>query len=174
MNKFLKGVIAGAAGVLLLVILVLVFRFFGERDRKIYEYMEAQGEIQAMQEDITNRPLDEFLEEPGIRRAVDSAVGEFQRKRDEALQRFVDTLIEDLSEAAEEAIERAAGEVARAAALASLEREVAAIREAARLREENSGLKRGKVKTAVVTGVICFFGGLVVGAGSIAILQGVK
>jgi hypothetical protein len=86
----------------------------------------------------------------------------------------IDLLIEDLSEAAEEAIERAGGEVARATALASLEREAAAIREAARLREENSGLKRGKVKTAVVTGVICFLGGLTIGAGGIAIIQGVR
>jgi hypothetical protein len=86
----------------------------------------------------------------------------------------VDALIEDLSEAAHEAIERAAGEAARAVALASLEREAAAIGEAARLREENSSLKHGKVKTAVVTGVICFLGGLVIGAGSIAILQGVR
>jgi hypothetical protein len=86
----------------------------------------------------------------------------------------IDVLIEDLSEAAEEAIERAAGEAARAAALVSLEREAAAIREAARLREENSSLKHGKVKTAVVTGVICFFGGLAIGAGGIAIIQGVR
>jgi transposase-like protein len=88
MNKFLKGVITGAAGVLLLVILVLVFRFFGERDKKIYEYMEAQRELQVLQDDINNRSLDDFLEEPGIRGAADSTVDEFQRKRDEALQRF--------------------------------------------------------------------------------------
>jgi hypothetical protein len=86
----------------------------------------------------------------------------------------IDALIEDLSEAAEEAIEQAAGEAARAAALLSLERETAAVRDAARLREENSGLRRGKVKAAVVTGVICFLGGLAVGAGGIAILQGVR
>jgi hypothetical protein len=86
----------------------------------------------------------------------------------------IEVLIEDLSEAAEKSIERAAGEAARAAALASLEREAAAIGEAARLREENSGLKRGKVKTAVVTGVICFLGGLTIGAGGIAIIQGVR
>jgi hypothetical protein len=86
----------------------------------------------------------------------------------------VDTLIEDLTGAAYEAIERAAGEAARATTLAALEREAAAIREAARLREENSSLKRGKVKTAVVTGVICFLGGLVIGAGSIAIVQEVR
>jgi hypothetical protein len=88
MNNFWKGVITGAAGMLVLVLLVLVFRFFYERDRKIYEYMEAQNEIQTMQEDINNRPLDEFLEDPGVRGAADNARDDFQRKRDEAVQRI--------------------------------------------------------------------------------------
>jgi hypothetical protein len=84
----------------------------------------------------------------------------------------VDTLIEDLTGAAHEAIEQAAAEAARAAALASLEREMAAMAEAQRLQGENSRLKQSRVKTAVVTGVICFFGGLAVGAGTTAILMG--
>jgi hypothetical protein len=86
----------------------------------------------------------------------------------------VDTLIEDLTGAAHEAIEQAAAEAARAAALASLEREAAAIREAQRLQGENSHLKQSRVKTAVVTGLICFFSGLAAGAGGIAILQGAR
>jgi hypothetical protein len=86
----------------------------------------------------------------------------------------VDTLIEDLTGAAYEAIEQAAAEAARAAALASLDREAAAIREAQRLQGENNHLRKSRVKTAVVTGVVCFFGGLAAGAGSIAILQGVR
>jgi heme A synthase len=51
MNVFLKRIITGTVGVLVLVILVLVFRFFRERDRKIYKYMEAQREIEVLQED---------------------------------------------------------------------------------------------------------------------------
>ena len=86
----------------------------------------------------------------------------------------VDTLIEDLTGAAHEAIEKAAAEAARAAALAALERELAAVSEAQRLQGENSRLKQSRVKTAIVTGAICFFGGLAVGAGGIAILQGVR
>jgi hypothetical protein len=66
MKTFWKGVITGAAGMLVLVLLVLAFRFFYNRDRKIYEYMEAQREIEVLQEDIGNRPLNEFLEDPGI------------------------------------------------------------------------------------------------------------
>jgi hypothetical protein len=88
MKVFLKGVITGVAGMLVLVVLVFVFRFFSERDRKIYEYMEAQRELQTMQEDIGNRHLDEFLEDPGVRGAADSADAEFRRKRDEAVQRI--------------------------------------------------------------------------------------
>jgi hypothetical protein len=86
----------------------------------------------------------------------------------------VDTLIEDLTGAAVEAIEQAAAEAARAAALASLEREAAVIREVQRLQGESGRLKQSRVKTAIVTGVVCFFGGLAVGAGGIALLQGVR
>ncbi|MDR2434241.1 MAG: ABC transporter permease [Treponema sp.] len=84
----------------------------------------------------------------------------------------VDTLIEDLTGAAHEAIEQAAAEAARAAALASLDREMAAMAEAQRLHSENSRLRESRVKTAVITGVVCFFGGLAIGAGTTAILAG--
>jgi hypothetical protein len=87
-NVFLKGLIAGAAGILALVLIIMVFRFFHERDRKIYEYMETQHEIELLQEDIGNRPLDEFLDDPGVRGAADGADAEFRRKRDEAIQRI--------------------------------------------------------------------------------------
>jgi hypothetical protein len=88
MKVFLKGVIIGAAGMLVLVLGIMAFRFFHERDRKIFEYMETRNEIQTLQEDINNRPPDEFLEDPGVRGAADSADGEFRRKRDEAVQRI--------------------------------------------------------------------------------------
>jgi hypothetical protein len=84
----------------------------------------------------------------------------------------VNTLIEDLTGAAHEAIEQAAAEAAKSAALASLEREAATIREAQRLQGENSRLKQSRVKTAVITGMICFFGGLAVGAGGVLIIGG--
>jgi hypothetical protein len=77
-----------------------------------------------------------------------------------------------MTAAAVEAIEQAAGEAAKAAALASLEREAAAVREAQRLQGENRQLKQSRVKTAMMTGVVCFFGGLAIGAGATAILTG--
>jgi hypothetical protein len=84
----------------------------------------------------------------------------------------MDALIGELTEAAHGAIEQAAAEAARAAALASLERETAALAEARRLGEENGGLRKGRVKAMVISGIVCFFGGLAVGAGTTAILAG--
>ena len=86
----------------------------------------------------------------------------------------VDLLIEDLTAAAEAAIEQAAAEAARAAMLASLDREVAAVRETRRLREENGVLRKSRVKAAVITGAVCFFGGLALGIGGTVIIQGVR
>jgi hypothetical protein len=91
----------------------------------------------------------------------------------------VDTLIEDLTAAAVEAIEQAAGEAAKAATLAAVEREAAAVRgaahlqaEALRLQGENIRLKQSRAKTAIVTGIVSFFGGLALGAGIMALLAG--
>ena len=77
----------------------------------------------------------------------------------------IDLLIDDVSRAALEAIEQAAGEAAKAEALAMLEREAAALREAQRWRIEAEAVKSSGVKNAVLVGVICFLGGLVVGIG---------
>jgi hypothetical protein len=89
MNKFWNGVITGTAGMLILVLLVLAFRFFWERDRKIFEAMEKGREIEVLQEDIGNRDAYEFLNDnAGVRGAADKAAGEFERKRDDLLQRF--------------------------------------------------------------------------------------
>jgi hypothetical protein len=85
----------------------------------------------------------------------------------------VDTLIDDLTAAAEEAIEQAAAEAARAAMLASLDRELATTRETRRLLEENGALRKSGVKAAVITGAACFFGGLAIGVGGTVIIQGV-
>jgi hypothetical protein len=85
-KEFLKGVMTGAVVVLVLVLLVTAFRFFRERDRKIFEVMEAQREIELLQEDIGGRSADEFLEDTAIRGAADDAADEFRRKRDEAVR----------------------------------------------------------------------------------------
>ena len=89
----------------------------------------------------------------------------------------MDLLIDEVSEAAYEAIEQAAAEAARAAALAALEREAAALREAARQQAEalrwrmeaaanlqaETQAKRAGIKNAVITGLICLASGFIVG-----------
>jgi len=84
----------------------------------------------------------------------------------------VDQLIDEISQAALEAIEQAAGEAAKAAVLASLEREAEAMREAQRWRiqaELNQQIiketKKAGTKNAVIVGLVCFLGGLAVGIG---------
>ena len=90
----------------------------------------------------------------------------------------VDLLIDDISEAAYEAIEQAAAEGARAAALAALEREAAALREAQRWRIEAelrqqiiAETKKAGVKNAVITGLACLLGGLAIGIGGTILMR---
>jgi hypothetical protein len=91
----------------------------------------------------------------------------------------VDTLIEELSQAALESIEEAAAKAAKAAALASIEREAKALADrnaalalAAQWEGACKDVKTRGVKNAVITGLVCFFGGLAIGAGTIAIVGG--
>ena len=82
----------------------------------------------------------------------------------------VDLLIDDLSAIALEAIEKAAAEAAKAAALAGVEREAAALHEAHRWRLEAEAnlqvirqTRRAGVRNAVVAGLVGLLGGLVTG-----------
>jgi hypothetical protein len=88
MKSFWKGVLTGAGLMLVLVLIILAFRFFNERDRKIYEAMELQNEIQDLREDYGSRDPYEFLEDPGVRGAADNARDEYYRRIDEILQRY--------------------------------------------------------------------------------------
>jgi hypothetical protein len=75
----------------------------------------------------------------------------------------LDLLIEDLTVAAHEAIEQAAAEAARATALAALKRETAVLAEARKWEQEYRETKRRGITAAVITGAVCFAGGLVTG-----------
>jgi hypothetical protein len=92
MNKitdFAKGIIAGAVGSAIIFSLIIVFHFLNEQKKEMLKYVEKQIEIEALREEYSNRDPVEFLDDiPGVRRAVDGAAAEFERKRDEALQRF--------------------------------------------------------------------------------------
>jgi hypothetical protein len=90
----------------------------------------------------------------------------------------LDALIDEISEIAIEAIEQAAAEAAKAAALEMLEREAAAMREAARWRMEaelqTEAVKQAKkagVKNTVIAALVGIFGGLVVGVGGTMLMR---
>jgi hypothetical protein len=87
MKIFWRGIAAGAAVILAAVLIILAFRFFYKRDKKIYEYLERQYEVQTRREAIINRDPDEFLDDPGVRRAADDGIERIRRKRDEIIQR---------------------------------------------------------------------------------------
>jgi len=75
----------------------------------------------------------------------------------------IELLIDELTEAALEAINQAAGEAARAAFLSSLEREAEVLRENQQLRVETEMLRKAGFRNCVISGIVCFAGGLIAG-----------
>ena len=88
MTDFAKGAIAGFALAIIIAGVVGALVYFHNRDKEILDYVEQQMEIEERREDIINLSVDDFLDEPGVRRAADGASAEFDRRRDEALLRF--------------------------------------------------------------------------------------
>jgi len=62
--------------------------YFHCKNKEQNSYVEKQIEIRELQEDYSNRSIDELLEIPDVRRAADGATDEFIRKRDDLLLRF--------------------------------------------------------------------------------------
>jgi hypothetical protein len=87
-TDFGLGFIAGALVAIFVIGVITGLMYLRNRDRGLIEYAEKQIEIESLREDVINRDPVEFLEIPGVRRAADGAAAEFERKRDEALQRF--------------------------------------------------------------------------------------
>jgi hypothetical protein len=89
LTDFARGIIFGVVGTSIIFGLIIAFHFLNKRDKELIEYAKKQIEIEAVREDYRNRDPDEFLDDiPGVRRAADGAAAEFERKRDEILQRF--------------------------------------------------------------------------------------
>jgi CHASE3 domain sensor protein len=91
MNKltdFAKGIIAGFVSAVIIFGMIAGLIYFRNRDKELIQYVEQQNEIEVLREDYRNTPADEFLEIPNVRRTADSARTDFDKKRDEALQRF--------------------------------------------------------------------------------------
>ena len=86
---FWMGIIVGFIATLIIFSFVFWIVISKYKNKESINYAEKQMEIEALREDYTNRPPAEFVDTvPGVRRAADGAISEFERKRDEALQRF--------------------------------------------------------------------------------------
>jgi len=89
LKTFLIGCIAGFATAAIIFSVVIGVMYSRNKDREVLEYVEKQIEIEALRENYGHRDPVEFLDDiPGVRGAADGAAAEFDRKRDEALQRF--------------------------------------------------------------------------------------
>ena len=98
MNKltdFAKGIIAGVVVSVIIFSVIITFHFLNKRDKEFIEYVERQQEIEALREDYVNRDPYEFFDAvPGVRGAADSGYADFERRRDEAVQRFRNRLVD--------------------------------------------------------------------------------
>jgi hypothetical protein len=74
-------------------------------------------------------------------------------------------LIDELGEAAVKEIETAAGEAAKAAMLAGLEKQAAQLAEIARLKKQNGELKKSGLKKIIAAGLAGFASGVLLGGG---------
>jgi hypothetical protein len=88
LTDFGKGIIAGVIASAIVCGVIFALHFLYKRDKELAEYVEKQEAVEALREDYVSRDPVEFLDIPGVRGAVDGAAAEFERKRDEVLQRF--------------------------------------------------------------------------------------
>jgi len=91
MNKFTdfgKGFIFGFLTAIIFSGFAVWLIYLNMRNKEFINYAKRQIEIEKIREDYINIDPVDFYEIPDVRRAADGATAEFERKRDEALQRF--------------------------------------------------------------------------------------
>ena len=89
MKTFWRGFLAGAVVACVLVGGIFGVMVFNNRDKGILEYAEKQKAIETLREDYGNRDPYEFIDAvPGVRGSADGAIADFERRRNEAVQRF--------------------------------------------------------------------------------------
>ena len=93
-TDFGKGIIAGFLLSVIVFGFVVGFMVHRNKVKEIIEYAERQEAIEQLREDYGNRDPYEFFEIPGVRGSADGAAAEFERKRDEALYRFRNRLVD--------------------------------------------------------------------------------
>jgi len=88
LTDFAKGIIFGFSVGLIITGIAIGLLIHQRRDKELIEYAEKQQEIEALREDYGSRDPYEFFDIPGVRGAADGATSDFERRRDEAVQRF--------------------------------------------------------------------------------------
>ena len=88
LTDFAMGIIVGFISAVIIFGVIAGFVYSHNKNKELVEYVEKQMGIENLREDIVNRDSDEFLEIPDVRRAADGAAAEFERKRDEIMERF--------------------------------------------------------------------------------------
>jgi hypothetical protein len=89
LTDFAIGLIIGFLTAAVISAVIFGALHYRNKNKEMLEYVEKQQAIEALREDYSNRDPNEFIDDiPGVRGAADGAAGEFERKRDEALQRF--------------------------------------------------------------------------------------
>jgi len=88
LTDFAKGMIIGFCVGIIVVGFAAALLSRHRKDRELIEYVERQQAIEVLREDYVNRDPVEFMELPGVRGGADNAITDFERKRDEAVQRF--------------------------------------------------------------------------------------
>ena len=89
LTDFAKGLIIGVVAMAVIFCFVSVLYIRTRKEKEIIKYVEIQQKIDELREDYVNRdPVEFFDVVPGVRGIADNAYADFERKRDEALQRF--------------------------------------------------------------------------------------
>ena len=88
LTDFAFGFIAGFFAAAVIFCIVAGVIHYRNKDKEKIKYVEIQQEIESLREEVNNLTADDLLDIPDVRRGADGAAAEFDRKRDEALQRF--------------------------------------------------------------------------------------
>jgi cell division protein FtsX len=94
-TDFAYGLIIGFITAVIICGIITGLMYVNHKQKERLNYVERQIEIKELRDDIINRDFVEFLETmPDVRTAADGAITDFERKRDEILERFRSRIID--------------------------------------------------------------------------------
>ncbi|MDR2542882.1 MAG: hypothetical protein LBC80_05470 [Treponema sp.] len=89
LTDFAYGLIIGFITAVIICGTITGLMYVNLKHKERINYVERQQAIEDLREDVINRDFVEFLETmPDVRTAADGAITDFERKRDEILERF--------------------------------------------------------------------------------------